>query len=808
MAPGRMAVPCNPDPRPMKPISNTEMDTDVRCDPPGIDSVDVDFLSQLEQAPDGMVIADDRGEWVWVNAVAARLLGYSRSELVGQTGVNVLPGWPTGYALPAIVKVMYRYPDGTMQPLAVEYISLALVPSLHLFILHKLPSTRYLKEMQTRTLFNLLPVGVVITDVAGMVSEINPIAMQLLGVTHHPHFCLLSDERQVWDEQGEFLPVVQRVCMRAWHEHRVLNNQVQEILRPDGTRRWGSVSAAPLPNGGIAVTYVDLTPQKQLALTLERKIAQEQTLAAVMQAIRSSLDLTEVFTVAATTISQRFQVETGIVQYHPEQACWQYQIRCLPTGELAATDTKIPDHNNPFAQRLKNHQIVQIDDSTTITDPVNQNIASQFPGAWLLVPIGVSGTVWGSLTWIRPVESSPWQPDEVILAQRLADQLGMAIEQAEMYQQVQASQRESRFLMDNCPASIVHWRLLPNYRWEYEYISPSDERIFGYSAQTFFDNLELWQQRIVPEDWQHIVVPALQRIYQGENHASIYFRFQHPAGKIIWVHETMAVQFRFSPACISLISVLVDVTDLKSAQTQVEELAHLNRLKDDFVSTVSHELRTPLTNIQMATKMLELTLKRQGLLTDDGETSLSKYFHILQSQTQQEINLVNDLLDFTRLESQGRCPTCIPTDLRACLPPLLEPFRERATQQRQTLHLEFPEDLPPALAHAPYLERVINELLGNACKYTPAGERIILAGASQGDQVSVRVTNTGVEIPQAEQSRIFERFYRIPQHDPWQQGGTGLGLALVKELVEQMGGAIGLETGAGQTCFTVTLRRV
>jgi signal transduction histidine kinase len=74
------------------------------------------------------------------------------------------------------------------------------------------------------------------------------------------------------------------------------------------------------------------------------------------------------------------------------------------------------------------------------------------------------------------------------------------------------------------------------------------------------------------------------------------------------------------------------------------------------------------------------------------------------------------------------------------------------------------------------------------------------------DGVQVQVINTGVEIPPAEHQRIFEKFYRIPQYDRWQQGGTGLGLALVKGLVEWLGGHIAVSSGAGQTCFTVTLR--
>ncbi len=583
------------------------------------------------------------------------------------------------------------------------------------------------------------------------------------------------------------------------------------IITPSGKVKWLRGHACPeyLDNGDVRWSGVvlDITEQKALEQNLERKVAKGKILETVVRAIRSSLDLDEVFTIAATTISQEFQMTVAIVQFLPEKACWQYKIECSATGELNFTATEIPDLDNPFAQALKNGQVVEVNDTQTLTDPINQKIAQQFPGAWLLVPIRVHQAVWGSLSFRRSAECSPWQFDEVNLARRVSEQLGIAIEQAQVYRQLQLSKQQLRLILENTPAAIVQWRLLPNYQMKYEYISPQNERIFGYTASDLMKGSSCWENHALPEDWTNIVLPALDAIYAGTDKISIYYRSNHPKAGIIWVHEIIAVQSRTNPQAISVISVVVDVTDLKYAQTQVEELTHLNQLKDDFVSTVSHELRTPLANIQMATKMLELTLKRQGLLTDDPESQLSRYFAILKNQTQREVNLVNDLLDLARLESGGRCPTCIPMNLRALLPPLLEGFRERAAQQQQILSWQLPEHLPPVFGYVPYLERMITELLGNACKYTPAGEKIILSAESEGEQVYIRVTNTGVEIPPEEQPRIFEKFYRIRQLDRWQHGGTGLGLALVKELVERMGGRITLTSGAGQTCFSLALRR-
>ncbi|MCU0569369.1 MAG: sensor histidine kinase [Oculatellaceae cyanobacterium Prado106] len=336
----------------------------------------------------------------------------------------------------------------------------------------------------------------------------------------------------------------------------------------------------------------------------------------------------------------------------------------------------------------------------------------------------------------------------------------------------------------------------------------------------------------------------------------------------------------------------------------VEELERLNRIKDDFLSTVSHELRTPMSNIKLSTQMLEISLKRLGIL--DSETSpVLRYFQILKDEGQREINLINNLLDLSRIDAQQNSLTPTRIDLFTWLPECVKPFIERAHSQQQQFHLQVADDLPTLVTDLEGLERILNELLNNACKYTPPGERIRLlatletqpneaaipvaapshavasarsasgevwSGVSETLQpqngnvqngnvqngngqngngqngnvqngniqngngqhgyqgngyagqfnastltalpsrqesssgfVIFRVENSGVEIPRKECDRIFDKFYRIPSSDPWKHGGTGLGLALVKELVERLQGSIWVESQSEQTAFLVRL---
>ncbi len=210
-----------------------------------------------------------------------------------------------------------------------------------------------------------------------------------------------------------------------------------------------------------------------------------------------------------------------------------------------------------------------------------------------------------------------------------------------------------------------------------------------------------------------------------------------------------------------------------------------------------------MANMKMAIQMLDISLQPLGVL-DDATNAINRYLKILREEGKRELALINDLLDLARLEAGTEAPTLTTVPLPYYIPHLTESFIERTQQQQQHLVCHLPDDLPEFTTALPYLERILSELLHNACKYTPAGETITVSAQATGVALELRVSNTGVEIPAAECDRIFDKFYRIPHSDPWKHGGTGLGLALVKQLTEHLGGHIDVESGGGQTTFVLT----
>jgi signal transduction histidine kinase/pSer/pThr/pTyr-binding forkhead associated (FHA) protein len=233
-------------------------------------------------------------------------------------------------------------------------------------------------------------------------------------------------------------------------------------------------------------------------------------------------------------------------------------------------------------------------------------------------------------------------------------------------------------------------------------------------------------------------------------------------------------------------------------QQKMQELERLNSLKDDFLSTVSHELRTPMSNIKMAIHMLnQFPLEQRQ----------KRYIDILSAECARETELINDLLDLQRLEA-GVNPVGVEEfRFQDLMPRVLDPFVSRSAERGQQFSAGCDPELPPIKSDRACLERILAELLNNACKYTTQGGKVLLDVQYISEpKESVRfVLTNDAEISAHELPRIFDKFYRVPNSDPWKQGGTGLGLALVKRLVEQLQGSIGATSTGGETTFTVEL---
>lgn len=245
----------------------------------------------------------------------------------------------------------------------------------------------------------------------------------------------------------------------------------------------------------------------------------------------------------------------------------------------------------------------------------------------------------------------------------------------------------------------------------------------------------------------------------------------------------------------------------EKTRQQVDQLRRLNQVMEEFVSTMSHELRTPLTSMTLAIRML-----RQANLSPEQRT---KYLDILERQCLQETNLVNDLLALQKMESGSETSQFQLLDVRYVIQDIVHSLDQAWTKKQMKLEVQLP-DRPLCLRTDPdSLSRILSELLTNAEKYGAFGSTIHLQvtyqAASAGDRIQLTLSNMGAGITSEEMPYIFDKFRRGRGVTQQAIPGTGLGLALVKGLVEHLGGAIAVsstpfeQSSLWETCFTLTL---
>lgn len=431
---------------------------------------------------------------------------------------------------------------------------------------------------------------------------------------------------------------------------------------------------------------------------IQEQLERDRLLAKIALRIHQSLNLNEIINAAVTEVQQflkadrvvLFQVKsstvTKIVAESVDRNCYSWMGNQASFGYLMSN------------LKVKKNKSYAVDDIAQTDLPVEQvtSLKEKQVKAFLIVPICQDGQVWGIMCTQEYSGIREWQPSEIDLLQQLATQLAIAIQQAQLYQQVQTL------------------------------------------------NTDLERQ----------------------------------------------VQERTS-----------------ELEQKVKELEQLNILKDDFLSTVSHELRTPLSNMKMAIHMLKVFPVPE---------KVQQYLKILDTECKREIELISDLLDLQRLEAGQESIALETINLNTLLPTILEPFKSRAKERKQILNSKYPKQLPSIYSNNNSLGRILAELLNNACKYTQDGGEIMFLVEKKDKKSSKKslsetpsyikfIVSNPSQIPESELPKIFNKFYRVPNADPWKQGGTGLGLALVKKLVEQLNGNMIASSSNGWTTFTVEL---
>jgi PAS domain S-box-containing protein len=654
-------------------------------------------------------------------------------------------------------------------------------------------------------------------------------------------------------------------------------------LLASGEQREVEIYSSPIQVKGRSLIYSivhDITERRQAEFALALHQEQEQLLANLTNHIRRSLDLKEILQTMVNEVRKFLNADRVIIyQYHHEQQQGTIKVESHRADQSPLSNWEI---NPNLLQQVNQPQLLQ---AQATIDVVEANLDSHYKQfleasgiqAKLTIPILQGNQIWGWLIALCD-HVRRWQTWEIDLLQRLEEQLGIAVQQAEFHQQVQwlnadlevkvaertlQLQRSLTFeallkrITDKVRDSLNEDQILQTVVSELGKglgVNCCDTGIYDLTQRVSTVTHEY--VTVLPRAVGHVfefdqAIEIYQQLLQGQS--AHFCRIQFDLARLdnecrfailacpivdnhgvlgdLWLFRRSAEQFneleiRLVQQVANQCAIALRQSRLyQAAQAQVEELARLNQLKDDFLSTVSHELRTPLSNLKLSLRLFE-TLMDQDLNQSDLSKSVElspltvQLYHclgVMNEECDREIDFIDNLLTLQHMEAGIHPLQPIELYLQDWLPQIVESFELMAANHHLKLHLSIPANLPPIVTDLFLLTRIFKELLTNACKFTPAGEKITIAAQALSqpthfDQFSadvltvprglhLTVTNTGIAIATTELESIFDPFYRIPSADPWKYAGTGLGLSLVKKMMIYLGGTVWAKSEADQTHF-------
>jgi PAS domain S-box-containing protein len=406
-------------------------------------------------------------------------------------------------------------------------------------------------------------------------------------------------------------------------------------------------------------------------------------------------------------------------------------------------------------------------------------------GAKIMVPLVRAGALKVVLT-LHSREPRDWSSDEIDAVREVAERTWLAVEAARAQDELRAQRDLSQSVFD----SMAEGFQLLRRDWTIEYINDVGLQLAGRTAEQMIGRHQ-WEA--IPEAAGSAVEAMYRQAFASGEPGTVEYFHQPASGAERWLEvraypihgERLAVFFR----------------DISARKRADEEIRDANRRKDEFLAMLAHELRNPLAPIRAAADLLSMP--------GADEARVRTTSAIISRQVGHLTSLVDDLLDVSRVTRGLVVLDMEHVDMKRVVSDAVEQVRPLVEARRHGLTV----DLPPEAAHVygdrKRLVQVLSNLLNNAAKYTPEGGRIRVTMQVEPAHVSVAVADDGIGMSADMTSRAFALFAQAERTSDRAQGGLGIGLALVRNLVELHGGTVSAKSagaGAGSE-FTICLPR-
>ena len=386
--------------------------------------------------------------------------------------------------------------------------------------------------------------------------------------------------------------------------------------------------------------------------------------------------------------------------------------------------------------------------------------------------------------------TKPFRPDELRARVEVGFRvIGLQRMLGDRVVEHEAMERRYRELVNSLDVIVWEAELDP---WRHRFVSEQAALLLGGSVDRFIDR-DVWLSHVLPAD-RAIVDEYRRHLEAGAPFAGCDYHLMTEDGRVLTVRDqARPVLDATGPRRVR--GVTIDVTERRRAREQFEAAM---QMQADFVNFASHQLRTPLTGIKW---MLELAMSEPA-----GSTEMRGFVADSLDASERLIVMVNDLLSVSRLEGGRMAGTPTRCNLAHLMTDVLadmQPMVRKSDHQLETIGLDVEQ---PVMGDAQMLRQVLQNLVSNAVKYTPSGGRIEVEIGNDGAEVRCAVTDTGIGVPAAARARLFEKFFRAENVSKVETEGTGLGLYIVRLIVERAHGRIWFEPSeSGGSRFLIAL---
>lgn len=365
--------------------------------------------------------------------------------------------------------------------------------------------------------------------------------------------------------------------------------------------------------------------------------------------------------------------------------------------------------------------------------------------------------------------------------------------------EAEVAQRRYRELVDGLDAIV--WEADAR-TWEFTFVSRRAEQLLGYPVARWLNNSSFWPSLIHPEDRERAIAFCKIACAERRDH-DFEYRAIAADERVVWLRDIVYVVEGTDGDVTHLRGVMIDITRTKelegALQQRAVELAEADRRKDEFLATLAHELRNPLTPIRNALQLIELA--------DDNQELVDQAHDMMDRQITQMVRLIDDLLDVSRITRDKLVLRREWVELSVAVQNAVDTARPLIEAAGHKLTVTLPQKQVLLHADLTRLAQVFSNLLTNAAKYTERDGQITLTAERQGTDVVVQVRDNGVGIPADKLQHVFDPFVQVDRSLERSQGGLGIGLTLVKRLVQLHGGSVEVSSnGPNQgSVFTVHL---